>query len=151
MIAQHWDKLPSPPTLPGKWSGFLDRKGPLTSIQGYRRRVRRFHFCQKAILQRDGKNYAIWTKAVSRNGISFISGFQLFSCDQIKLWLPEGPHPELIVTRFLRHAKKLLLLRIVVCPGCCANTDRESGTWGCYIVNGHTKLVTRFELLGALS
>ena len=44
-------------------------------------------------------------KLCRANGISFICGFQLFSCDQIKLWLPEGPHSELIVARSLRHAK----------------------------------------------
>ena len=105
MIAQNWDKLPSRPALPGKWSDFLDKKGPLPSMQGCRRRVGRFHFRQKAILERDGKQYAVWTKDVSRNSIIFICGFQLFPRDQVKLLLPDGPYPKLIVARCLRHAK----------------------------------------------
>ena len=105
MIAQHWDKLPSPPVLPGEWSDFFDKKGPLPSMPGCRRRVGRFHFRQKAIMQRDGKHYAVWTKDVARNGISFICGFQLFPSDRVTLWLPGGPHPEIIVSPCLRHAK----------------------------------------------
>jgi len=104
MIAQKWDELSSPPALPDEWSQFLCKTGPLPSMQGCRRRVSRFHFRQKAMLQRDGEPYAVCTKDVSREEISFVIGCQLFPCERVKLWLPNGLNSELTVARCLRIA-----------------------------------------------
>jgi hypothetical protein len=69
---------------------FLMRQGALPSRSTDRRRHRRYEYRSHAILCRDGKYQAVYTKNLSRSGVMIIAAEQLFPCEEVRLLLPSG-------------------------------------------------------------
>lgn len=93
------ERLPCRVRVPEEWTDFFERTGREVGRFDERRRDPRFHCRGKAILQRDGKLYCIYTKNVSRRGLVFLHEEQIFPCENVRVWLPNGTSPRLAVTR----------------------------------------------------
>ena len=84
--------------LPSSWKSNLDRTKPFPTWPGDKRRFRRYHFGDYAALQycqtfpalhRPNTWYRIITKDVSRGGLSFLHGEQLFPRERMRVVFPE--------------------------------------------------------------
>ena len=102
VIDESWDVLSSPVELPEEWTDFFDHHGPTSGDFDESRGYHRFHLRGKAILKRNGAHYGIFTKDISRTGMGFYCGEQLFPCENVSLWLPNGTNPEMAIVRCLR-------------------------------------------------
>ena len=81
---------------------FFRYSGPLPTQFSDRRRHRRVHFRNRAILEYGGSRFAVYTKDLSRSGIAFLHAEQLYPGDQLRLILARGPVVPLVVRRCLR-------------------------------------------------
>ncbi len=102
VIDESWGVLPSPVELPEEWTDFFEQRGPTSAEFDESRGYHRFHLRGKAILKRNGTHYGIFTKDISRTGIGFYCGEQLFPCEHVFIWLPNGTNPEMSIVRCLR-------------------------------------------------
>ena len=85
-------ELPADWGEPNRWP-----QGPLPAISDDRRRYARFHYRVRAILEcrptfpaweSAGGPYAVFTKDISRGGLAFLHGDQLFPRQKIYVLLP---------------------------------------------------------------
>ena len=97
-----WERLGCRVALPEETSDFFARRGRLRSAFAERRRFQRFHFPQKAILERGGKYEAIYTKNLSRTGLMFLYAEQLFPCEEVRVFTSSGLCLPLVLCRCLR-------------------------------------------------
>ena len=102
MISNSWESLASPVDLPEEWVDFFDRAGPTDSEFNDQRSYHRFHLRSKAILLRDDTCYGVFTKDISRTGMAFYCGEQIFPCERVALCLLNGKRSELSIARCLR-------------------------------------------------
>ncbi len=97
-----WLQLGCEVVLPEPVDAFLSPKGPLPLEYVDKRRHRRFHYRQKAILTRNGRHAAVYTKNIARRGLSFLHSQQLLPLEEVSLSLPTGDRVRLIVRRCRR-------------------------------------------------
>lgn len=90
-------KLPSQISLPAEWSDFFAEDGVVASIQNDQRRFVRHRFRTKGVLElnqslpaieREFSFHHIYTRDLSRSGVSFVYADQLYPGEVCRLWLP---------------------------------------------------------------
>lgn len=81
--------------LPPDWDDFFDRRGANAVKHDDRRQFTRSHYPMNALLQieralpcipRERRLYRVYTKDLSRSGISFLHEEQLYPCERLRLW-----------------------------------------------------------------
>jgi hypothetical protein len=72
-----WQQVEISALLPEPEADFLALKGPAPLCFGSQRRFHRFYFRGKAILERQEHLLGVYTKDISRQGISFLSPVEL--------------------------------------------------------------------------
>jgi hypothetical protein len=87
--------------------GFFAMKGPMPVYLDSRRGYHRFHLRDKAILKHQSKLLGTYTIDVSRQGIGFLSPYQLWPKERVQLLLTSGREYDLQVTRCRRRGKNL--------------------------------------------
>ena len=102
VIDDSWDVLPTPVELPEEWADFFEQRGPTLGNFDESRGFHRFHLRGKAILKRNNIHYGIYTKDISRTGMGFYCGEQLFPCENVFILLPDGTNHEMSTVRCLR-------------------------------------------------
>ena len=80
----------------------MSPKGPLPVEYVDKRRHRRFHYRQKAILTHNGRHAAVYTKDIARRGLCFLHSQQLLPLEEVSLSLPTGDRVRLVVRRCRR-------------------------------------------------
>ena len=106
MIDRMWFQLGCEVALPEPVESYMAPKGPLPAEYVDKRRHRRFHFRQKAILTRDGVHSAVYTKNIARRGIAFLAAQQLLPLEEVSLAMPTGDRVRLVVRRCRRLQEK---------------------------------------------
>jgi hypothetical protein len=81
---------------------FFDPLGPLPSYFDDRRSFQRFYLRSKGILQRGETRLGVYTLDISRQGIGFLSPWQLLPREQLRLLMPNGTVYEFRVARCKR-------------------------------------------------
>lgn len=85
--------------LPPQWEDFFEKTGWVPAILPDRRRFPRVYLRTQALLvyrqtfpalPRPAIAYTVYTKDISRGGIGFLHGEQLFPSEQMILILPDG-------------------------------------------------------------
>jgi hypothetical protein len=102
VLDELWLQLGCEVVLPEPLEAFLSPKGPLPAEFVDQRRYRRFHYRLKAILTRNGRHAAVYTKNIARGGLCFLHCEQLFPLEEVSLFLPTGDKVRLIVRRCRR-------------------------------------------------
>jgi hypothetical protein len=102
LLDQLWLQLGCEVALPEPVESFMAPKGPLPMEYVDKRRHRRFHFRQKAILTRNGRHSAVYTKNIARRGLGFLTSQQLFPLEEFSLALPTGDRVRLKLRRCRR-------------------------------------------------
>jgi hypothetical protein len=97
-----WFQLGCQVRLPEPIEQFLAPRGPLPTEYVDRRRHRRFDYRQRAILTRQGQHAAVYTKNISRGGVSFLHAEQLYPREEVALALPFGCRVRLTIRRCRR-------------------------------------------------
>ena len=91
-------KLSCDVQIPSEWGDFFARQGMLPSIEGDRRRFARKHMPGTAVLEitttipsidRQQLVHAVYTRDISRGGVSFLHVAQLYPGEAGRLWLPD--------------------------------------------------------------
>ena len=99
-------KLSCDVQVPSEWTDFFSRQGMLPSIEGDRRRFGRKYMPGKAVLEitntlpsinRQQLVHAVYTRDISRGGISFLHVDQLYPGEAGRLWLPDRRLPVEVV------------------------------------------------------
>jgi len=107
-IAEAVSQLKCEIDLPSAWKDYFDRRGQLPTCMGDKRRFPRSYFrgtaalhCRQSFpaLPRPDLWYKVYTKDVSRSGVSFLHGEQLFPGEQMTLVLPDGRSRHVEVVR----------------------------------------------------
>ncbi|MCS7305623.1 MAG: PilZ domain-containing protein [Thermoguttaceae bacterium] len=99
--------------LPPNWSDFFEKRGLTQGVMTERRQFPRIHLRSRAVLQyqqsfptlpRPPFCYTVYTKDISRSGVAFLHGEQLYPCEQMILILPDGKPRKIEVVRCHRIA-----------------------------------------------
>lgn len=97
--------------LPPSWTDFFEKTGLVQGAMSERRRFPRINLRSKAVLQyrqtfpslpRPSLLYTVYTKDVSRSGVAFLHGEQLYPLEQMTLILPDGKLRTIQVVRCRR-------------------------------------------------
>ncbi len=92
-------KSPCLVRLPPTWVDFFEKSGPVQGTMSERRRFLRLNLRSAAVLQyrqtfpslpRPALFYTVYTKDISRSGVAFLHGEQLYPSEQMILVLPDG-------------------------------------------------------------
>ncbi len=83
--------------LPASWTDFFAVRGPIRCEFNDRRAYRRVHWRGEAMLELGDEQYRVYTKDVSRGGLSFLHHKQLFPLDRVTLWISADVPAELEV------------------------------------------------------
>ncbi len=103
--------LPCNVTLPGEWSDYFDRRGPLPTIVDDARQFPRFYYRAFAGLAYTGSLPAmerpstvrrVYLKDISRTSICFLHSEQLFPCERMMIILTDGVQRDVTVVRCRR-------------------------------------------------
>ena len=98
-------------TLPAKWGNFFEKQDHAQPYQNDQRRYVRRNFRTESILEleqsiltipREHQLYHVYTKDLSRGGISILHSQQLFPGERAQLWLPTAKIA-VCVARCYRH------------------------------------------------
>ena len=101
-----WDSLDCAVRLPAEiQESFFAQEGMTPTHFDERRRFPRFYFRDKAIIERDGQQFGVYTADLSRVGILLLHSQQLLPCEAIRLLLPSGKVMDLTVRRCRRQGK----------------------------------------------
>jgi hypothetical protein len=92
--------------IPADWSDYFDQRGVLKASLTERRRTVRYYLRQKAILEWRGQRSIVYTKDISRVGLSLLHSEQLFPQETCRVWLTEETPMTLGVARCLRVGQK---------------------------------------------
>ena len=103
---QAWSRLTERADLPCSPDQYFDPAGPLPSCTDSRRRFHRIHLRSVAIIWRQGKALAGYSRDVSRMGVGFYSPVQLFPGDTVSFGLPGKPPICLEITRCVRRRQR---------------------------------------------
>ena len=106
LIDQFWQTDPRTAQLPEELAESFARRGQLKPQYDERRRFTRFFLRGKAVLGRDNELCAIYTKDISRAGLGFYHYEQVFPLERLRVWLPNGSSPKVIVRRCRRIAEQ---------------------------------------------
>ncbi len=90
IIDQLWDSLACEVALPEGEEEYFRGRRPSPMVYEERRRFPRFTFRQRAVLEHDGKRFAIYTKDISRGGLLLVHAEQLYPCDRVAVRLGNG-------------------------------------------------------------
>ena len=110
-IAEAVSQLKCEIELPSSWKDYFGRRGQLPTCMGDKRRFPRSYFRGAAALHyrqsfpalpRRDLWYRVFTKDVSRGGISFLHGEQLFPGEQMTVVLSDGRSRPVEVVRCRR-------------------------------------------------
>ncbi len=97
--------------LPKEWFDFFEKSGPVPAEFGDKRRFPRVHLRAHAALHyrqtfpslpRPDHWYKVYTKDISRCGMAFLHGEQLFPRERMTVLLPDGSSQPLEVVRCRR-------------------------------------------------
>lgn len=97
--------------LPDAWQDFFDRSGAMPSFPGDDRRFPRFYIRGRAAMAvvdplpgkpRDSAWHGVYTKEISREGLSLLHSEQLFPRERLEVVLPDGQSRLVEVTRCRR-------------------------------------------------
>jgi hypothetical protein len=102
LIDEVWEKLSCNVQLPESWDDEESPTGPKAAQQGDERRYRRFHLRGRAVLELNGKYFAVFTKDISRSGLAFLCEQQLFPCQKAGVWFASRPRGEIKIARCRR-------------------------------------------------
>jgi hypothetical protein len=94
-----WQRVELNTLLPEPEADFLALKGPESLCFGSQRRFHRFYFRGKAILERQENFLGVYTKDISRQGISFLSPVELSVNERVQLRAIGALRLELTITR----------------------------------------------------
>ena len=83
--------------LPPSWTDFFEVRGPVRCEYDDRRAFRRVYFRGEAQLTVGDEHFCVYTKDVSRSGMSFLHHQQLFPLDRATIWLPDDDSAQLEV------------------------------------------------------
>jgi len=84
------ERLPSQVRLPADWSDFFMLEGPVGHEYDEQRRHSRLYLRGRALLERRGNYFTVYTTDISRSGIGFVHSEQLFPRECLRLWVPQG-------------------------------------------------------------
>ena len=90
LIETLWDRLDCAVDLGEDGAIYFKAQGFLYAAYTDKRRFRRVHYRERAILKYEQTYYAVYTKDVSRSGIAFLHAHQLFPGDRVRLFLTKG-------------------------------------------------------------
>jgi len=102
LINDVWESSSARVELPEEWVDFFDYRGRVSTSFNSRRQFHRFYLRQRAVAVKNGVLYPVCTKDLSRRGIGFYCGRQLFPRDQVRLLLPNEKFLEVTIVRCLR-------------------------------------------------
>ncbi len=97
--------------LPPSWTDFFEKTGLVQAALAERRQFPRINLRSRAVLQyrqtfpslpRPAFTYTVYTKDISRSGVSFLHGEQLYPSEQMILILPDGKPRRIQVVRCRR-------------------------------------------------
>ena len=88
--------------MPSTWTDFFDRRGPTPVVFTDERRFPRYYFRKRAFLKHGTKLSKVYTKDISREGLSFLHSHQLYPCAEVLVWLSSEQCVHLVVARCLR-------------------------------------------------
>ena len=83
--------------LPPSWADFFEVRGPIRCEYEDRRAFRRVHCRGEAVLTVGDEHFRVYTKDLSRGGISFLHHKQLFPLDRGTIWLSNNECAQLEV------------------------------------------------------
>ena len=118
IIDQLWDSLGCKIALPKGEEEYLREKESTPAVYLERRRFHRFNFRQRAIMEKDGVPFAIYTKDISREPLGFLHAEQLFPCECVTVCLRNGRRLPLEIVRCRRLAEH--------CYECCGTYAKDS-------------------------
>ena len=88
--------------IPSTWTDFFERRGPMPVLFTDERRFPRYFFRKRAVLKHGKKLSKVYTKDISREGLSFLHSRQLYPCTEVLVWLSSEQCVHLTVARCLR-------------------------------------------------
>ena len=88
--------------LPPSWTDFFEVCGPVRCEYDDRRAFRRVYFRGEAQLTVGEEHFRVYTKDVSRSGMSFLHHKQLFPLDRATIWLSDDESAQLEVVCCMR-------------------------------------------------
>jgi PilZ domain len=88
--------------LPPSWTDFFEVHGPIRCEYSDRRAFRRVHFRGEALLTVGDEHFRVYTKDLSRGGMSFLHHKQLFPLDRVAIWWSSDDRAQLEVIRCTR-------------------------------------------------
>jgi hypothetical protein len=112
--------------LPSSWADYFDRRGPMPTTFQEKRRFPRSYLRTSAALQhrqsllalpRAETWYKVYAKDVSRGGVGFLHGEQLFPLEQMNLVLPDGRSRPIEVVRCRRIQERCFEIGAVFIAG----------------------------------
>ena len=83
--------------LPSSWADFFELRGPIRCKFTDRRTFRRVHCRGEALLTLGDEQFRVYTKDLSRGGMSFLHHKQLFPLDRAAISLSNGDRAQLEV------------------------------------------------------
>jgi len=97
--------------LPPDWSDFFEKTGLVQGVMAERRQFPRINLRSRAVLQyrqtfpslpRPAFTYTVYTKDISRSGLAFLHGEQLYPSEQMIIILPDGKPRKIEIVRCRR-------------------------------------------------
>ncbi len=102
LIEAVWNALACAVVLPSDAADYFQATGPVPAEFNNQRGYQRYYLRGKALLEIDGVCYPIYTKDVSRTGLAFYGGKQLFPKQRLQVIFPNGRAVPLTVVRCRR-------------------------------------------------
>jgi hypothetical protein len=109
-----WKCLNCQVQLPEAPEKYFGKSGLVSQAFQDRRRFPRFHYCHRAILINDATFYAVYTKDISRGGISFYHAKQMLPCSTGELICGNGASLHVTVRRCRRVADQCYLCGVQI-------------------------------------
>ena len=124
--------------LPSSWTDYFDRRGMMPTCLQEKRRFPRSYLRTSAALEyrqsfpalpRSATWYEVYTKDVSRGGVAFLHGEELYPMEQMSLVLPDGRLHPIEVVRCRRIQDRSFEIGAVFITGFRepAASDKDSG------------------------
>jgi hypothetical protein len=97
-LAELQAKLTCQVEVPPEWGDYMSGSGVVAPTHNDRRRFVRHRFRSRVILElsqtlpsipREREFHSIYTRDLSRQGVSFLHSRQLFPCERCVLWFPQ--------------------------------------------------------------
>lgn len=102
LIEALWEQLGCAVDLAEDDAVYFAAQGFLPAAYTDKRRFRRIHFRDRAVLEHDNAHYAVYTKDICRSGVAFLHAHQLFPGDRVRLFLASGLVLSLVIRRSIQ-------------------------------------------------